>query len=47
MKVVVVLGDVGENAEAVRNLESHHVFCIQQGWDSQLLLCNSECLEGK
>jgi hypothetical protein len=44
---VVVLGDVGENTEAVGNLEGHHVFCVQQGWDTQLLLCNSERLEGK
>ena len=47
VKVVVVLGDVGENTEAVGNLEGHHVFCVQQGWDTQLLLCNSERLEGK
>lgn len=42
MEVVVVLGDVSQDTQAVGNFESHHVFCIQQCWNSQLLLCNTE-----
>lgn len=29
VEVVVVLRDVSQDAEAVRNFKSHHVFCIQ------------------
>lgn len=45
MEVVVVLGDICQDTEAVRNLKSHHVFCIQQCWNSQLLLRNCERLQ--
>lgn len=45
MEVVVILGDVRQDAEAVGDLKSHHVFCIQQGRNSQLLLRNPEGLE--
>lgn len=47
VEVVVVLRDVRQDTEAVRNLESHHVFCIQQCRNSQLLLCNLEGLQIK
>lgn len=42
MEVVVVLGNVCQDTEAIRNLKSHHVFCIQQSWNSQFLLCDTE-----
>lgn len=45
VEVVVVLRDVCQDAEAVRNLKSHHVFCIQQRRNSQLLLRNPERLQ--
>lgn len=45
VEVVVILGDIGQDAEAVGDLKSHHVFCVQQGGNSQLLLRNSEGLE--
>lgn len=45
VEVVVILGDVRQDAEAVGDLKSHHVFCIQQGRNSQLLLRNTEGLE--
>lgn len=45
MEVVVVLWDVCQDTEAVRDLKSHHVFCIQQCWNSQLLLRNLEGLQ--
>lgn len=45
VEVVVILGDVRQDAEAVGDLKSHHVFCIQQGRNSQLLLRNPEGLE--
>lgn len=44
VEVVVILGDVCQDAEAVGDLKSHHVFCIQQGRNSQLLLRNPEGL---
>lgn len=44
VEVVVILGDVRQDAEAVGDLKSHHVFCIQQGRNSQLLLRNPEGL---
>lgn len=45
MEVVVILGHIGQDAEAVGDLKSHHVLCIQQGRNSQLLLRNPEGLE--
>lgn len=45
VEVVVILGDISQDAEAVGDLESHHVFCIQQGWNPQLLLRNPEGLK--
>lgn len=42
MEVVVVLGDVSEDTETVWNFESHHVLCIQQRRNSQMLFCNTE-----
>lgn len=47
VEVVVVLGDISQDAEAVRNLKCHHVFCIQQRWNSQLFFCNTERLQIK
>lgn len=47
MEVVIILGNVGEDAQPVWNPQSNHIFCIQQGWDPQLLLCHSKCLEMK
>lgn len=44
VEVVVILGDIRQDAEAVGDLQSHHVFCIQQGRNSQLLLRNPEGL---
>lgn len=37
MEEVVVLRHVCEDTEAVRNFKGHHVVCIQQRWNSQLL----------
>lgn len=45
VEVVVILRDISQDAEAVRDLESHHVFCVQQGRNSQLLLRNRKGLE--
>lgn len=45
MEVVVVLRDVCQDTEAIRDLKSHHVFCIQQRWNSQLLFRNPERLQ--
>lgn len=45
VEVVVILGDVSQDAEAVGDLKSHHVFGVQQGGNSQLLLRNPEGLE--
>ena len=45
MEVVVILRDVGQDAEAVGNPKSHHVVCIQQRWNSQLILGHTECLQ--
>lgn len=45
MEVVVVLGDVSQDAEAVGDLQRHHVFGVQQGRNPQLLLRNPEGLE--
>lgn len=45
MEVVVVLGHICQDTEAVRNLKSHHVFCIHQCWNSQLLLRDLERLQ--
>ena len=47
VEVVVILRDIRQDTEAVRNPKSHHVFCIQQSWNSQLLLCNLEGLQTK
>lgn len=45
VEVVVILGDISQDAEAVGDLKGHHVLCIQQGRNSQLLLRNPEGLE--
>lgn len=45
MEVVIILGNIGEDAQPVWYLQSNHILCIQQGWDPQLLLCHSKCLE--
>lgn len=42
MEVVVVLGHVCEDAEAVGYSQGHHVLCIQESRDPQLLLCHTE-----
>ena len=44
MEVVVVLGDVCEDTEAVRDPEGQHVLRIQQSRDTKLLLSNTERL---
>lgn len=44
VEVIVVLGDVGEDAQPVRDLQRHHVLCVQQSRDPQLLLCHLESL---
>lgn len=44
VEVIVVLGDVGEDAQSVRDLQRHHVLCVQQSRDPQLLLCHLEGL---
>lgn len=43
---VVVLRDVGDDAETVRHFHGHHVFWVQQGWDPQLCLCHIKGLRG-
>lgn len=45
MEVVVVLGDVGEDAQSVWDPQGHHVLCIQQSSDPQLVLRNPESLK--
>lgn len=47
VEVIVVLGDVGEDAQPVRDLQRHHVLCVQQSRDPQLLLCHLESLGHK
>lgn len=47
MEVVVVLRDIRQDTEAVRNPKSHHVFCVQQSWNPQLFFCNFKGLEIK
>lgn len=44
VEVVVVLGHVGQDTQPVRHLQSHHVLCVQQGRDAQLLLRHTEGL---
>lgn len=44
VEVVVILGDVRQDAEAVGDLERHHVFGVQQGRNPQLLLGHGEGL---
>lgn len=44
MEIIVVLRDVGENTEPVGYSHSHHVFGIQQGGYSQLILRHLESL---
>lgn len=44
VEVVVVLGNVCEDTEPVRNFEGHHVFCIQERRNSELLLGDPEGL---
>ena len=43
---VVVLGDVGDDAEAVRDLHGDHVLWVQQSRDPQLGLSHLEGLGG-
>lgn len=45
MEVVIILGNIGEDAQPVWYPQSNHILCIQQGWDPQLLLRHSKCLE--
>lgn len=45
MEVVVVLWDIRQDTEAIRDLKRHHIFCIQQRWNSQLPLRNPERLQ--
>lgn len=47
VEVIVVLGDVGEDAQPVRDLQRHHVLCVQQSRDPQFLLCHLESLGHK
>lgn len=42
LEVVVVLGHVGQDAQPVGDLQSHHVLGVQQGRDAQLLLRHAE-----
>ena len=42
---VVVLGDVGDDAQPVGHFHGHHVLWVQQGWDSQLRLSHLERLK--
>lgn len=44
LEVVVVLGHVGQDAQPVGDLQSHHVLGVQQGRDAQLLLRHAEGL---
>jgi hypothetical protein len=44
VEVVVILGHIGQNAQSVRHLQSHHVLSVQQGGDAQLLLGHAEGL---
>lgn len=45
LEVVVVLRHVGEDAQPVRDPQRHHVLCVQQRRDAQLLLGHSESLD--
>lgn len=42
MEVVVVLRHVCEDTETVRYSQGHHVLCVQESGDPQLLLCHTE-----
>lgn len=42
MKIVIILGHVGEDAQSVRYFQSDHIFCVQQGWDPELSLGHLE-----
>lgn len=43
---VVILGDIGNDAETVRNFHGHHVFWVQQSRNSQLRLSHFKRLDG-
>lgn len=45
VEVVVVLGDVRDDAEPIGHLHGDHVFWIQQGRNPQLSLGHFKCLE--
>jgi len=45
VEVVIILGNIGEDAQPVWYPQGNHILCIQQGWDPQLLLRHSKCLE--
>lgn len=42
MEVVVVLRHICEDTETVGYSQGHHVLCVQESRDSQLLLCHTE-----
>lgn len=44
---VVVLGDIGDDAEPVRHFHGHHVLWVQQSWNTQLCLGHLKRLRGK
>lgn len=46
VEVVIVLGHVGQDAQAVGHPQRHHVLGIQQSRDAQLLLSHTEGLGG-
>lgn len=41
---IVILGDIGDDAEPVRHFHGHHVFWVQQGRNPQLCLSHFKCL---
>lgn len=42
---IVILGDIGDDAEPVRHFHGHHVFRVQQGRNPQLCLSDFKCLQ--
>lgn len=42
---VVVLGEVGDDAQTIRRLGGNHVLWVQQSRDAQLRLCDLKSLQ--
>lgn len=45
MEIVIILGDVCEDAQPVGHLQRYHILSVQQGRDPQLLFSHLKCLQ--